>query len=127
MRAFVYDDACGPCVRAARILTRRTAGRLEVLPFSRVRDRLDAGQARRFAREALYQEGPGPLGGPEQREAWGHAAVARALLASAHPVDRLLGRLVLAPGVRAVARRVYARVAARRQILGRALDLLGAE
>lgn len=169
MRVFVFDDACGPCTRAAAFLRRRTgagaagtgtdasdgtgagagAG-LIVLPFSRVREELDDAARERFAREALYAQGPTPSAAPPTetlptcslpvddspgdrpvgavrampagwelpgRTAWGHAAIARALLASPHRVDRLAGRVILARPVAPVARRVYGWVARHRRVL----------
>ena len=69
MRVFVFDDACGPCTRAAAFLRRRAgagaadAG-LTVLPFSQVREELDGAARERFAREALYAQGPTPSAAP---------------------------------------------------------------
>lgn len=145
MRVFVFDDACGPCTRAAAFLHRRSgagaadAG-LTVLPFSRVREELDGAARERFTREALYAQGPAPAGtlpadgsagdrpaaavrampaGWELpgRTAWGHAAIARALLASPHRADRLAGRVILARPVAPAARRVYGWVARHRRVL----------
>lgn len=182
MRVFVFDDACGPCTRAAAFLRRRAgagavgtdaagasdgagavgdgagavavgdgagAG-LIVLPFSRVREELDDAARERFAREALYAQGPTPSAAPPTetlptcslpvddspgdrpaaavrampagwelrgRAAWGHAAIARALLASPHRVDRLAGRVILARPVAPAARRVYGWVARHRRVL----------
>ncbi|MCP3424636.1 hypothetical protein NBM05_00935 [Rothia sp. AR01] len=122
MRAFVYEDACGPCTRLARIMARRSVRRdgtagLDVVPYSRIEWQLDEGSRARFPREALYVEGPAPtpddgahlpegLGDPE-RESWGHAAVARALLASARRPDRAVGGFLLHPLVSPAASRAY--------------------
>lgn len=155
MRVFVFDDACGPCTRAAAFLHRRTgagaadAG-LTVLPFSQVREELDGAARERFTHEALYAQGPTPSAAPPTetlptcslpvddspgdrpaaavrampagwelpgRAAWGHAAIARALLASPHRADRLAGRVILARPVAPAARRVYGWVARHRRVL----------
>lgn len=111
MRTFVYDDACGPCVPAARFLDRRTRDRLDVVPFSRVQEELTDGECERFLDEAVYAEGPRPPEGklvPGARKFWGHESIGKALLASPHRVDRLAGRLILAPVASVGARRVYA-------------------
>ena len=111
-----------------------------MLPFSRVREELDGAARERFTREALYAQGPAPAGtlpadgsagdrpaaavrampaGWELpgRTAWGHAAIARALLASPHRADRLAGRVILARPVAPAARRVYGWVARHRRVL----------
>lgn len=121
MRTFVYDDACGPCVPAARFLDRRTPGRLDVVPFSRVHSELSDDDVRRFGTEAVYREGPTPADDvalPCGREFWGHEAIGMALLASAHRLDRLAGRLILAPGFSIPARWGYTWFSANRWRFG---------
>ncbi|WP_269928643.1 DCC1-like thiol-disulfide oxidoreductase family protein [Kocuria massiliensis] len=110
MRVFVYDDNCGPCVPMARLLARRTRGRLDVVPFSTVREELTEEEIERFADEALYAAGPKPLGGatlPDVAHRWGHEAIACGLAASHHRADRLIARIILAPGVSMIARAGY--------------------
>ncbi|WP_288782052.1 DCC1-like thiol-disulfide oxidoreductase family protein [uncultured Kocuria sp.] len=110
MRVFVYDDNCGPCVPLARLLARRTRGRLEVIPFSRVITELSEDDVERFTEEALYAAGTAPAPGtalPDAAHLWGHRAIAAGLAASHHRADRLLARIILAPGVTAVSQLAY--------------------
>ena len=122
MRAFIYEDACAVCTRVAAILacrSRQADGRegLRAVPYSRISWQLDARARSRFPREALYVDGPRPrpddgarlptgLGDPRS-ESWGHAAVARALLASVHRPDRWAGKMLLHPRISPVASRLY--------------------
>ncbi|WP_129358328.1 MULTISPECIES: DCC1-like thiol-disulfide oxidoreductase family protein [Micrococcaceae] len=121
MRTFVYDDDCGPCVPAARFLDARTRDRLDVVPFSRVQSELTDAEAERFLAEAVYLEGPDPSDSaflPQGRKFWGHEAVGKAMLASAHGIDRLAGRIILAPGFSIPARWFYAWFSANRWRFG---------
>lgn len=106
----MYDDGCGPCVPLARLLARRTRGRLDVVAFSKVHDELADEESERFADEALYAAGPTPAPGtalPDAVHLWGHEAIAGALAASHHRLDRLTARFMLAPGISIIAREGY--------------------
>lgn len=141
MKTFVYDDACQPCTRAARVLRQRLgleqhrpgddAGRerpvpseeVEVLPFSQVRDQLTAGQVRMFSQAALLlDDAPAP---GEPQELWGAEAIAGVLRLSPRRADRAAARAILSRLGAAPAGWVYGKVAADRAILTKALDLLG--
>ncbi|MFE5734652.1 thiol-disulfide oxidoreductase DCC family protein [Streptomyces sp. NPDC056528] len=105
----VYDGDCGFCTTAARFAERRVRPRCDVVPWQ-FADLGALGVTReRAAYEVLWVTPVGAVDG-------GARAVAKALV-SAGGTWALLGRTLLLPGVRWIARRVYRFVATHRHRL----------
>ncbi|MFF5637080.1 thiol-disulfide oxidoreductase DCC family protein [Streptomyces sp. NPDC012825] len=105
----VYDGDCGFCTTAARFTERRVRPRCDVVPWQ-FADLGALGVTReRAAYEVLWVTPGGGVDG-------GARAVAKALV-SAGGTWALLGRTLLLPGARWIARRVYRVVAAHRHRL----------
>ncbi|WP_411075718.1 thiol-disulfide oxidoreductase DCC family protein [Streptomyces sp. cmx-4-7] len=105
----VYDGDCGFCTTAARFTERRVRPRCDVVPWQ-FADLGALGVTReRAAYEVLWVTPAGAVDG-------GARAVAKALV-SARGTWALLGRTLLLPGVRWIARRVYRFVATHRHRL----------
>jgi predicted DCC family thiol-disulfide oxidoreductase YuxK len=108
----VYDGDCAFCSSAARVLAhwlRRSPADFAVEPWQHL-DLAPLGLTTEQCVEAVRWVGA------DGRREHGEAAVARALLAS-RPWVRPLGRVLLLPGVRAVAGVVYRWVARNRHRL----------
>ena len=102
----VYDGDCGFCTRTARWLRRRVPAGVDVRPWQTLD--LDAlGLTEAEVRDAAYWVTP------RGRRLRGEAAIAAALRTAGEPW-RSAGDLILAPGIRRVAARVYDVVARNR-------------
>ena len=105
----VYDGDCGFCTRTARWLARRVPAGVEVRPWQAL-DLGALGLSETQVRDAAYWITPR---GKQHR---GEAAIAEALRVAGEPW-RSAGDLILMPGVRRLAARVYDVIARNRHRL----------
>ena len=107
----IFDGDCGFCTTCAWFLQRWVVGAdsASVAPWQRL-DLAELGLTEGQCRTAVQWVGQGG------QVAEGHAAIAAALKAG-HRVWRLVGAMLLAPGLSWVAERVYSGVAAHRDRL----------
>lgn len=105
----LYDGDCSFCTSCARWVERRIRPAAVVVP-SQLADLDELGVTEAQAAEALQWVGA------DGAVRSGHEAVA-AMLATAGPVWRLLGRFLLVPGISRLAAALYALIAANRSRL----------
>lgn len=105
----LYDGDCAFCSSCARLIERRIRPRAAVVP-SQLADLDELGVSEAAAAAALQWVGTDGVARS------GHEAVA-AMLGTAGPVWRGLGRLLLLPGISLLAAAAYAAIAANRQRL----------
>jgi predicted DCC family thiol-disulfide oxidoreductase YuxK len=105
----LYDGDCAFCTSCARLVEGRVRPAAAVVPWQ-FADLAELGVSEEQASSAV--QWVGPAGGVLS----GHEAVA-AMLATAGPAWRLLGRLLVLPGVSPLAAKAYQLVAANRHRL----------
>src|SRR4051812_2485687 len=104
----IYDGDCGFCRGWIERWKHSTGRSVRYVPFQRLGTRWRYGVPRRVAARAAQ------LVEPDGRRYGGAAAIFRALLRARSPWVRVLARVGLGPGVRAVASGVYRIIAAHR-------------
>ncbi|WP_285240044.1 DUF393 domain-containing protein [Pseudarthrobacter sp. MEB009] len=107
-RTLIYDADCGFCTRSAKWLAR--GGQVNIKPWQGIRD-LDAlGLTEEMVETAAYWADSGSI------RAGAEAAIAQALIAKGSGWP-LLGKVILLPGVRFIASRVYKVIAKNRHAM----------
>lgn len=105
----LYDGDCAFCTTCARLAERRFKPDAEIVPWQ-LAELAQLGVTTQQASDAVqWVESDGTVRS-------GHDAVA-AMLSSSGPISRLGGRLLLLPGISAIAARTYHLVAANRHRL----------
>lgn len=104
-RTLIYDADCGFCTRSAKWLAR--GGKVNIKPWQGIRDLEAIGLTEKMVEAAAYWADGGKI------EAVAEAAIAWSLIAKGG-VWRLAGRIILLPGIRFIASRVYKVIARNR-------------